>query len=242
MKEEGWFGRLRTKIANAREEKGAAHWPDYYRHYRRGYPSLPDPAAPLHTLPVVVLDAETTGLHVKRDRILSLGALRVTGNSISLADKFEAYLPTPEGFGKKEAVSIHGIIPNSSRYPHTDEPTLLENFLEYLGGQPIVGHHIGFDVEMLNRALLRAGAGPLLNPVVDTADLAKRLRPAGYWTPQQDYSLDSLAKRYHIPLSDRHTALGDCYITAVLWLKLLRRLAVKLDRDLLVGDVLGNGG
>ena len=237
MQEKGWFGRLRGKITQARALKDSEQWPEWYRGYRRSFPARPDPAAPLHVLPVVVLDAETTGLHIKRDRMLSLGGLRVTGNSISLADKFEAYLPTPEGFGRKEAVSIHGIIPNSTRYQHTDEPTLLRNFLGYLGGQPIVGHHIGFDVEMLNRALLRSGAGPLLNPVIDTADLAKRLRPAGYWTPQQDYSLDSLAKRYHIPLSDRHTALGDCYITAVLWLKLLRRLALKLDRDLLVGDV-----
>ncbi|PPK86729.1 DNA polymerase III epsilon subunit [Neolewinella xylanilytica] len=237
MSETSWLRRIQDRLTGNGLDR-RADWPSWYREYADSFQSPPPPGTPLHELPVVVLDAETTGLDVRRDRILSLGALRVSGNSISLADKFEAYLPVPDGFDGSESVSIHGIIPNSSRYDHTDEPTLLAEFLTYLGSKVIVGHHIGFDVEMINRSLLRHGAPPLRNAVVDTADLAKRLRPAGYWTPRHDYGLDALAKRYTIPLSDRHTALGDCYITAVLWLKLLRRLAVKLDRDLVLGDVL----
>ncbi|MGB3801782.1 MAG: 3'-5' exonuclease [Lewinella sp.] len=236
--EDSWLHRVRDRLTGGKNTPGRDTWPDWYRAYRETYTPLPPSSTPLHELSIIVLDAETTGLDVKRDRMLSLGALRVTGNSISLADKFETYLPVPEGFDASDSVSIHGIIPNSSRYKHTDEPTLLANFLTYLGGDLIVGHHIAFDVEMINRSLLRRGAQTLQNTVVDTGDLARRLRPAGYWTPPHDYSLDSLAKRYSIPLSDRHTALGDCYITAVLWLKLLRRLAVKVDRDLVLGDVL----
>src|SRR3546814_3599156 len=34
---------------------------------------------PLASLPVVVLDTETTGLNVRRDRIVSLGALQLRG-------------------------------------------------------------------------------------------------------------------------------------------------------------------
>ena len=236
--EKSWLKRMTAKLTGVRSDQYADQWPSWYRDYRQNFQKLPDASTLLHEISIVVLDAETTGLDVKRDRILSLGALRVTGNSISLADKFEAYLPTPSGYEQAQAVSIHGIIPNSTRYRHVDEPTLLQSFLPYLGSHLIVGHHIGFDLEMLNRSLERHGAGPLQNRVIDTAALAKRVRPAGYWTPQHDYTLDALAKRYSIPLSDRHTALGDCYITAVLWLKLLRRLAVKLDRDLLVGDLL----
>ena len=214
-----------------------ANAPDWYRKYADHFGEGPELTLPVDTLKVAVLDAETTGLDVARDRMLSLGVLRITGNSISLADKLEGYLPTPPGFEGSAAVPIHGIIPNSSRYRLSEEPQLLERLLKYLGSDPIVGHHIGFDIAVINAALERYGAGPLRNLVIDTGVLAKRLRPAGYWTPDRDYSLDALARRYSIPLSDRHTALGDCYITAVLYLKLLRRLEVKRGSTLLLRDV-----
>ena len=211
--------------------------PTWYRTYAESFADMPETLDTIEDLKVVVLDAETTGLDVERDRMLSLGGLRVTGNSISLADKLEGYLATPPGFETSASVSIHGIIPNSSRYLMSEEPQLLARLLKYLGPDPVVGHHIGFDIAVINGALARCGAGPLRNPVIDTGALARRLRPAGYWTPDQDYSLDALARRYSIPLSDRHTALGDCYITAVLYLKLLRRLAIKRGKPLALKDV-----
>ncbi|MCP9235021.1 PolC-type DNA polymerase III [Lewinella sp. JB7] len=235
MEGKEWFSKLRNKLSGS--DGSAAQWPDWYCHYRQRTANPPAPLSAVSSLSIVVLDAETTGLDVRVDRILCLGALRVHGNSISLGEKFEAYLPTPPGCDAKPAVSIHGIIPNSHRYSYVEEPKLLADLLEYLGDSIIVGHHIGFDIEMINRSLLRNGAAPLVNRVIDTGILAKRLRPSGYWTPENDYSLDALARRYRIPLSDRHTALGDCYITAVLWLKLLTRLTVKLGRELRLEDL-----
>ncbi len=237
MEGSDWLDKLRRRLGGSSIPPDDPRWPAWYREHAHltavGY----DGQQSLAQVPIVILDAETTGLEVRTDRILCVGALRVLGNSIRLGEKFEAYLPTPPGYSDPTAVSIHGIIPNSHRYTYTNEPRLLADLVEYLGNAVIVGHHIGFDVEMLDRTLRRNGAGPLRNPVIDTADVAKRLRPSGYWSPHNDYSLDALARRYRIPLSDRHTALGDCYITAVLWLKLLTRLAVKLGRDLRMEDV-----
>ncbi len=238
MEGSDWLDRLRYRFGSHATDSETGSWPEWYRNYRvtlAGRTVSPDQL--LRELPIVVLDAETTGLQVTRDRILSLGALRVYGNSIHLAEKFEGYLPTPPHHTPGDSVAIHGIIPNSRRYTYSDEPTLLAELLDYLGASIIVGHHIGFDLEMINRSLARHGAGPLQNRIIDTAQLAKRLRPAGYWTPEGEYSLDSLARRYRIPLSDRHTALGDCYITAVLWLKLLTRLAIKIGHDLHLRDL-----
>ena len=238
MEGKEWLDKLRYRLGLAAAGSADTAWPDWYLAYHTAFAT---PARPVDSLlrgiPVSILDAETTGLDVKQDTILSIGALRVYGNSIHLAEKFEAYLPTPHRHQLTKAVTIHGIIPNSRRYTYWDEATLLASLLTYLGTDMIVGHHIGFDLEMINRALARHGAGPLQNRIIDTAELAKRLRPAGYWTPEGDYSLDALAKRYRIPLSDRHTALGDCYITAVLWLKLLTRLATKLGHDLHLQDL-----
>lgn len=232
-----WARKLLTPFIGPPADLWDAHWPDYYKRYAKANEAGWPAQRQLHEVPVVVLDTETTGLDIHRDRILSIGGLRVVGNSILLGDKFEAYLPTPPGLSVEAAIRIHGIIPNSQRYTYTDEPALLPRLLDWVGNSIIVGHHIGFDVALLNQALKRDGAGPLRNKIVDTADLAVRLRPAGYWSPKQDYSLDALARRHRVPLSDRHTALGDSYITAVLWLKLLTRLGTKAKRYLLVGDV-----
>ncbi|WP_116128335.1 PolC-type DNA polymerase III [Lewinella sp. IMCC34183] len=232
-----WLRDLLTPFIGPPGEPWDPHWPAFYRAYVNAgghdYPADRE----LHEIPVVVLDAETTGLDIHDDRILSLGGLRVLGNSIQLGEKFEEYLPTPEGRTVPDTIRIHGIIPNSHRYTFTNEAQLMEDLLAYVGNAIIVGHHIGFDVAMINAALARQGAGPLRNRVFDTVELAKRLRPAGYWTPKETYSLDALARRHRIPLSDRHTALGDCYITAVLWLKLLTRFGTKKGRYLRVGDL-----
>ncbi|NJC27406.1 3'-5' exonuclease [Neolewinella antarctica] len=214
-------------------------WPVWYQQYTAACLAGTLPGShPLSTARICVVDAETTGLDVKKDRLLSLAGLPVTDRTIFVRQQFEAYLPTPPDQLDHRAVAIHGIIPNSGRYVYDSEAELLRRFVKFIGADGIiVGHHIGFDVEIINRALIRAGAGPLRNRVIDTGQLAQRVQPAGYWTPPETFGLDSLARRYNIPLSDRHTALGDAYITAVLWLKLTGRLGDRVGRALLVEDL-----
>lgn len=234
-----WLRKLKQTVRRSKPDMPDPAWPDWYAAYASQYLAEPmDPLRELAEANVVVLDAETTGLDLKKDRLISLGALQVRGNTIKVEGHFEAYLPTPADYQGRDAISIHGILPNSHRYTYDREDELLARLLTFLGPERIiVGHHIGFDLEMINQALARQGAGPLRNKLVDTARLAERLQPAGYWTPPDQFSLDNLARRYRIPLSDRHTALGDAYITAVLWLKLTARLAEKKGRALVVGDV-----
>ncbi|MEM1357514.1 MAG: 3'-5' exonuclease [Bacteroidota bacterium] len=232
-----WFRKLRNSVRGKPKEIIDPNWPTWYQSYFSGFNYLAPKGQPVKEVKIVVIDAETTGLDVAADRLLSLGALRVRGNTIHLQQQFEAYCPTPLDHYDAKAVAIHGIIPNSERYTYSKEADMLEQFLDFLGDQIIVGHHIGFDVEMINRALVRLGASKLKNRVVDTAVLAERLQPTGYWTPPDQFSLDKLARRYKIPLSDRHTALGDAYITAVLWLKLIARLQEKSRKDLVAEDL-----
>ncbi|MCB0644764.1 MAG: hypothetical protein KDC44_24130, partial [Phaeodactylibacter sp.] len=70
------------------------------------------------------------------------------------------------------------------------------------------------------------GKARLQNRLVDTRDLAIRvehvIKPD--IVKPGNYTLDSLCRRYQIPMSDRHTAAGDAYITAILLLKMLHRL------------------
>ena len=238
MEGKSWYERLRRRMGLAGEETAPGQYPEWYRRYLTAAEPTIDPATPLADVPLVVLDGETTGLDVNQDQLLSLGALRITGNTLDLSRQFEAYVADAgAGTDWQRAVPIHGILPNSRRNVHSSEEEIVERLLDYVGGSVIIGHHIGFDRRMIDRALAAAGAGPLVSPVVDTAWLAQRIQPKGYWSPPGDYTLDALARRYRIPLSDRHTALGDCYITGVLWLKLVARWRGKLGRGVVWGDV-----
>jgi DNA polymerase-3 subunit epsilon len=112
----------------------------------------------------------------------------------------------------------------------------MEELLAYLDQSIIVAHHANFDRQMIDAALARLGAGRLRNPFVDTANLAKRVQPPTHYVSEERYGLDQLALLYGIPLQDRHTALGDAYITALLFLKLVAKLKGKGKFSL--GDLL----
>lgn len=232
-----WFSRLRHSFQKRKEEEVNPLWPQWYKDYflQGDFKQTTTPL--LKDTPIVVIDAETTGLDTSKDRLISMGGLRVKGNMIQVAEHYEAYLSTPTNLQGSTAVAIHGIVPNSLHYVYSQEEEMLGELLQFLGDAIIVGHHIRFDVTMINRSLVRHGAGELRNQVIDTAAVAERLLPAGYWSPKDQYTLDKLARRYRIPLSDRHTALGDAYITAVLWLKLIARLKDRVQRDLEVADL-----
>lgn len=232
-----WLDRVKRVLGRPGRAEPQPDWPVWYAEYWRACHPPADRRTELQTTDVTILDLETTGLDPESDKILSVGALRCRGNTLNVRNQFEAYLANHPARVNAEAVAIHGIIPNSARYDYTDEPAFLRAILDYVGTSILVGHHVGFDLDMLNRALAAGGAGPLQNRVLDTSWLAQRVQPSGYWSPRDQYTLDSLARRYRIPLSDRHTALGDAFITGVLYLKLMGKLEAKLGRPVRIGDL-----
>ena len=105
------------------------------------------------------------------------------------------------------------------------ERNALRKFLEYIGNSVLVAHHAGFDIKMVNKALKRNGLPRLKNRVIDTAVLYKQSRiTTNLIDRNKIYSLDEICEAYNIDLNDRHTALGDAYITALVFLKLLARM------------------
>jgi DNA polymerase-3 subunit epsilon len=72
-----------------------------------------------------------------------------------------------------------------------------------------VGHHVSFDVKMINEGLKRMGLGKLKIEVSILIDVSK------FKGLQQDQhaGLDELCGIFKIQKSDRHTAIGDAYIS-----------------------------
>ncbi len=178
--------------------------------------------ARLEEMTFMVLDTETTGFHLDRDRILSIGVLRLEAGRVRVSDTLEIFL-LQEHFDRT-TVPIHGILPGSDpgRIP---EAEALQRLLDFLGDAVLVGHHIGFDQGMLQQALNRHNMGKLRNPLLDTEPLyRKTLLKSPLLRKKDRYTLDDLARVYDISCKDRHTALGDAYITAIAFLHILNQL------------------
>ncbi|KDN56267.1 3'-5' exonuclease [Flavobacterium seoulense] len=173
----------------------------------------------------VVLDTETTGFDYVTDRILCIGAITLQDGTINLQNAFEHYMDQ-EHFDKS-SVQIHGII-RSDVLDHKSEVQVLKMFVEYLGDSIIIAHHTKFDVTMINNALERNGMPKLTNKTLDTAVLYKKtLIKSNLLQYKDHYTLDDLADKFDISKKDRHTAIGDAYITAIAFLKILKKLKEK---------------
>lgn len=205
--------------------------PPFWQSYLHAFDEKPyDPRQPVAETAFVVFDTETTGLDTHRDRILSIGALKVQNWSIAVGSRLEifvqqAYQPN------KDVVAVHGILPVARDSSFT-EPRAIEQFLSYCGSGVLVAHHAAFDIAMINKALGKLGPFQLKNKVLDTGTLARRVAHSPQLAKPGTYGLDQLCTQYRIPPSDRHTAAGDAFITALLLMKLLYRLEKRGVRTL----------
>ena len=121
-----------------------------------------------------------------------------------------------------QTVTIHGILDQTER---VSLEVFTESVLNFIGNSVVVGHHVGFDLEMLMKIFREFGLKKFPNPILDTMSLAIRLDHGPLADINQinreDYSLDRLCSRFDIETDDRHTAAGDAFLTAQLLIKLL---------------------
>lgn len=175
----------------------------------------------------VVLDTETTGFDYENDRILCIGALVLQNGIISIQNSIEIYIE--QDHYDKSTAQIHGIL-KAFVIQRPSELEALQQFLTFLGDSVIIAHHTIFDVTMINKALERNGLPELTNHRLDTAYLYKKTLIKSHLFERKDhYSLDDLADKFDISKKDRHTALGDAYITAIAFLKIVKKLREKKE-------------
>lgn len=200
-----------------KEDPKAGFVKDYEALFEKSIPRL----RPISQLNFVVLDTETTGLQPKSDYILSFGAVKVRGYKISVNSAMEIYLNAP--LQNRESIKVHELMHSPKAFTLQD---FAKDVLAFIGTDILVGHHVGFDIAMLEKALKPFGLKKLLNPLIDTKDLAVRLEMGPNYDTRYgkpgEFSLDELCARYHISLDDRHTAAGDAFLTSQLLLKLLK--------------------
>lgn len=168
----------------------------------------------------VILSTETSGLNPVKDVVLSIGCFAVVNDSIVIGDSFEAVLLQYK-FLHDNGLSNEFIV--ESKMKKLSEPEAIHSLIDFIGNSVLVGHHIDFDVEMINAALERLDCGRLKNEALDVDVMYRKLQDIN----DRQFSLDELCNIYKIPKSDRNSSSEDAYKIALLFLKLKSRLGIK---------------
>lgn len=162
-----------------------------------------------------VVDVETTGLDLRHDRVLAVGAVAVAGRRIPLRDAYAAVLRQAQASATGN-ILIHGIGGEAQR-TGADPVWALIAFLEWAGKAPCVAFRAEFDQTMLERGMKATFGVPVTLPWIDLAVLL----PALFRGTQCD-SLDDWTAYFGIAGGARHDAVADAYATAQLLLVALQ--------------------
>ncbi|GLH99758.1 3'-5' exonuclease [Phytohabitans aurantiacus] len=182
--------------------------------------STPDPRTPWREAEFCVLDLETTGLDLRRDEIISYGAVIVRHARIPCGDVVYRQV-RPSRPVSASAVTVHGLrAADLADAPPIDD--VLNDLIGLLSGRLLVAHAAWVERAFLDRAL-RSRGRRLGRLVVDTAALLRAARLADSATGREP-SLEAAAQRLGLPVHTPHHALGDAFTTAELLLVLATRM------------------
>lgn len=166
----------------------------------------------------VVLDLETSGLNMRRDLVLSIGAVVIENAAIDLSQQFECTLQR-EGHQASPSTLIHGIAPSEIAEGEAPAEALLA-FMEFVGDSPLLAFHAEFDQRMLARALKQSLGVRLQHTFVDVAEIAPLLCPKA---TVGNAGLDGWTEHFGLQVHQRHHASADALVTAELALILLSK-------------------
>ncbi len=166
----------------------------------------------------VVLDLETTGLNMSKDRVLSIGAVVIEDGAIDFRQQFERTLQC-RGLKLSPSVLIHGLGPSAIAAGSDPAEALLE-LLEFIGDSPVLAFHAPFDQHMLGRAVKEHLGHKLQHVFLDVADIAPFLCPQAQI---REAGLDEWIEWFRLEVFERHNASADALATAELALILFSR-------------------
>lgn len=174
----------------------------------------------------VTLDCETTGLDVRRDKIISIGAVRIIGNRLLTSQRLEL-LVRPDRTMKADSVRVHQL--RESDVAQGLEPRqAMRQLLDFIGSRPLVGYFLEFDVAMLNREIWPMLGVRLPQPKIEVSamyyDFKNRRLPAHQRGGDIDLRFATMMNDLELPLRDAHDAINDAVMAGLAFLKLRRLL------------------
>lgn len=167
---------------------------------------------------LVVVDVETSGLSLSKDRLIAIGAVAVVDGKVALDDSFEVVLQQ-QAASSRENILIHGIGGSAQTAGQLPVDALLA-FLEYLRKDPLVAFHVTFDETMLRRAVRQFLGFNFKHDWLDLAYAVPGLHPE---QAKHCRALDDWLAHFDIRNYARHNALADAVSTAQLFTVAIRQ-------------------
>ncbi|MEO8410260.1 MAG: 3'-5' exonuclease [Propionivibrio sp.] len=159
----------------------------------------------------VVVDVESSGLNMKKDRLISIGAVALINGQVDFNDAFQVVL-RQERVSTTANILIHGI-GGSAQSEGTEPAEALISFLRYIGKAPLIAYHAFFDQAMIDRALKEYLGMQLEQTWID---LAWVLPDFFQFRSNGRVALDDWLQLFGIENILRHNAVSDAYATAKL--------------------------
>ncbi len=171
----------------------------------------------------IVLDTETTGLRPSEGhRVIEIAAIEII-DYLPTGKNYQQYI-NPQRDVPETSFKVHGL-----SYEFLKDKPLFEqivnDFLEFVGKDPIIAHNVDFDIGFLNHELNACGKDSLKNDKIDTVSIAREKFPG------QSVSLDALCKRFAIDNTQRekHSATIDTELLARVYIELMDARELSLD-------------
>jgi len=192
---------------------------------------------------VVAIDCETTGLNVRTDDIITIAAIKIRGNRIMTSERFEAAV-RPDASMQAEAIKVHRL----RQVDVAQGPLIwkaLPKFLHFVGGRPLVGYYVDFDIAMLDKYILPHIGIELPNRRIEVSKLYYERKygdaPANTVV---DLSFAAMLKDLGIPPLAQHDAFNDALMTAMMYIVLrdLKERGVRIVRPRTGGAIFNPTG
>lgn len=170
-----------------------------------------DREAPVEEACFVVFDTETTGLDLKKDEAISIGAVKIENLRIDLGKVFYALMkPTKE---YADSIKVHGITPQDLEKAE-ERKKVCEDFLEYARGCILAGYFLDIDRAMLKKLIRQECSAKLRAYSLDLLDMVREEGKVP--------TLEELLSKSGLSAPVIHNALEDAYMTAIVFLKFLK--------------------
>lgn len=168
----------------------------------------------------VVFDIESTNLSVRNGEIIEIGAVKVKNGQI--LNTYHSLIK-PENSIPKEITDITGITDEDVKNAR-DEPTVLKEFLDFIGEDSIlVAHNAEFDYNFIRKRAKDLLLEEINYVYIDTLSFLRKN------TTMKSYSLDKVVKLFKIESFDHHRADEDAKVTAQVFLKILEIMNNELN-------------
>ncbi len=152
----------------------------------------------------VVFDIETTGFSPIKNRIIEIGAVKVSGGKI--CDRFSSIV-NPHTAIPFEYERLTGI--NDEMVADAEDiEVILPKFMEFCEGCVLVAHNASFDMSFIKENMKTQGIERDLT-YVDTVAISRALL-----TDMAKHTLDVISKKLGISLENHHRAVDDAEATA----------------------------